>query len=574
MYLPFVIGIRSCIDYKIWEDVYGDFLQMEEKILKILTELTALKSRTGTSEENSASDYIYEYIKGMEYFKKHSENCGLVEIESDPMKRHIPYGLVEGNSGNTVILSGHFDVVDEFDYGDAGELAYSIGKDLEDALKKNPMTEDQQRDMDSGEWIWAKGAADMKGGLAIHMVLLEEFSEQALKGELEGSVLFMPVPDEESYSCGMRRAAGLLADIRKKKKLDYKLLINPEPTDIVGDSQVMFLGTVGKTMPVIMVQGISSHIGHCFDGFNPLSVLTGIYQKTNGSLYFTDKYKDEATMPPTWLKMRDLKDVYDVSIPLRAAGYFTVLSLNSAPNSIMEKLSAICSHVAQEEAEKLEYTYAQYKKINRFETKPSLGLRPKVYTFNRLRDELTERYGDRFCRFYDRVYGEISDAIASGITNYPDGTISLMEKVLDFAGFTDPVVLLAFAPPYYPAVNGNMVNGKEFFAKKAYDIVAGISAEEGVDVTYQNFFMGISDNSYTAVTGEDAGNGDFAAATPLWGHVYNIDFAAIKKISVPSIIYGPIGKEYHKWSERVNRKSLLCTVPRVTRELIKQAWHF
>ena len=62
MYLPFVIGIRSCIDYKIWEDVYGDFLQMEEKILKILTELTALKSRTGTSEENSASDYIYEYI--------------------------------------------------------------------------------------------------------------------------------------------------------------------------------------------------------------------------------------------------------------------------------------------------------------------------------------------------------------------------------------------------------------------------------------------------------------------------------------------------------------------------------
>ena len=119
-----------------------------------------------------------------------------------------------------------------------------------------------------------------------------------------------------------------------------------------------------------------------------------------------------------------------------------------------------------------------------------------------------------------------------------------------------------------------MVSGKEFFAKKAYDIISGLSAEDGQQVSYQNFFMGISDNSYTAVTGDESGNRDFAAAAPLWGQAYSIDFDAVKKINVPAVIYGPIGKEYHKWSERVNKKSLLCTVPRVTRELIKQAWHF
>ena len=104
--------------------------------------------------------------------------------------------------------------------------------------------------------------------------------------------------------------------------------------------------------------------------------------------------------------------------------------------------------------------------------------------------------------------------------------------------------------------------------------MAGLSAEEGQPVSYQNFFMGISDNSYTAVTAGDGGNRDFAAAAPLWGQVYTIDFDSIKKINVPAVIYGPIGKEYHKWSERVNKKSLLDTVPRVTRELIKQAWKF
>lgn len=547
---------------------------METKILNILTELVALKSRTGTSEENLASDYIYNYISSLEYFKEHSENCGLAAIDTDPMKRHIPYGFIQGKTGDTVILSGHFDVVDEFDYGDAKDLAYNIGEELENALKKNAMTEEQRQDMESGEWIWAKGAADMKGGLAIHMALLEEFSKQAMAGELEGSVLFIAVPDEESYSCGMRAASRLIDCLKEEKNLDYKLLINPEPTDLVDGSQVMYLGTVGKTMPVIMVQGISSHIGHCFDGFNPLSVLTGIYQQTNGSMIFVDRYKDEATMPPTWLKMRDLKDVYDVSIPLRAMGYFTVLSLNSGPDDILKKLLAISDHIAAEEAAKLEQTYAQYKKINVFETKSGLGLKPRVYSFNQLREELEQRDGKRFRDFYDQVYDEIAGQIASGSTNYPDGTTKLMEKVLDFAGFTDPVVVIAFAPPYYPAVNGNMVRGKEFFATKAYDIVAGLSSQEGQPVSCQNFFMGISDNSYTAVTSGDGGNSDFAAAAPLWGQVYNINFDSIKKINVPAVIYGPIGKEYHKWSERVNKKSLLDTVPRVTRELIKQAWKF
>lgn len=545
-----------------------------QKILKILTELVAIKSRTGTGDENPASDYIFRYISQLEYFKRNKEKCGLVAVDGDPKERYIPYGLIKGKSGNTVILTGHFDVVDEFDYGDVGELAFAVGEELENALRKKTMTEEQLQDMDSGEWIWAKGAADMKGGLAVHLTLLEELSRQALMGDLDGSVLFVAVPDEESYSWGMRSASKLIAHIKEKEDLDYKLLINPEPTDLVDGRQVMFLGTVGKTMPVIVVQGISSHIGHCFDGFNPLSILTSIYRKTNGCLFFADKYKDEATMPPTWLKMRDLKDVYDVSMPLRAAGYFTVLSLNSGPDQILSKLTAIANHAAQEEAGNLEKTYSKYKKINRFETKSQLGFKPKVYRFSDLRKELEDRDGELFESFYNQAYNEIADDIASGRLNYPDGTIKLMERVLDFSGFTDPVTVIAFAPPYYPAVNGNMVRGKEFFARKAYDIVAGISAEEGQEVSYQNFFMGISDNSYTAITGDDMENREYEAEAPLWGKAYSIDFDSVKKINVPAVIYGPIGKEYHKWSERVNKKSLLYTVPRVTRELIKQAWDF
>ncbi len=46
---------------------------------------------------------------------------------------------------------------------------------------------------------------------------------------MDGNVLFLSVPDEESYSVGMRGAAGFLADLREREKLSYDLLIDLEP---------------------------------------------------------------------------------------------------------------------------------------------------------------------------------------------------------------------------------------------------------------------------------------------------------------------------------------------------------
>ena len=545
---------------------------IEERIVELMADMVALKSRTGTKEENLASDYIFHFIRELEYFREHPQMCGNSLVEGDHLQRHIPYGLIEGNSKNTVLLMGHFDVVDEGDYGDARELAFRPGRELEAALVKKPMTALQQEDMISGQWIWGKGTADMKGGLAIHMALLEEYSRQALEGTLEGSVLFLAVPDEESYSAGMRYGAKLLSHLKREYELNYKLLINPEPTDLVEGKQVMYLGTVGQTMPVVMVQGITSHIGHCFDGFHPLSILTGIFRKTNGSLDFVDSYEQEATMPPTWLKLRDLKEVYDVSVPSRASGYFTVLSLYSGPDVILNKLQEIAIKVCQEEEEKLEHTYEAYKKLNQFEKKEKLEYHPKVYTFGQLIEKLKIEKGTKFVGYYQDLYQQVKEMVFEGRMNFPDATEWLMGKVLDFANIKEPTVLLSFSPPYYPAVNGNEVEGKEGTARKAYQFAAQCSEQLGQPLTYQNFFMGISDNSYSSVPSSVHGE-DIVKVTPLWGEIYAIDFMSAWNVNCPAIIYGPIGREYHKWSERVHRDSLTRIVPETTRKLISFAWN-
>lgn len=40
-----------------------------------------------------------------------------------------------------------------------------------------------------------------------------------------------------------------------------------------------------------------------------------------------------------------------------------------------------------------------------------------------------------------------------------------------------------------------------------------------------------------------------------------MDFAAIEDVAIPGVIYGPIGRNYHQYIERVNRESLLKVVP-------------
>ena len=55
-------------------------------------------------------------------------------------------------------------------------------------------------------------------------------------------------------------------------------------------------------------------------------------------------------------------------------------------------------------------------------------------------------------------------------------------------------------------------------------------------------------------------------------YIEDVDFEAIEEIEIPAVIYGPIGKEYHQWTERVNKKSLLEVVPAVTQQLFEHLW--
>lgn len=121
----------------------------------------------------------------------------------------------------------------------------------------------------------------MKGGLAAGLAVLDEIGEQVLDGtdRLNGNILFLAVPDEESYSAGMRGAAGFLMDLREREGLSYDLLIDLEPMSRDEEGQEVFLGSVGKCMPVVLVQGRTAHVSRCFDGIKASAFWGGCLRR-------------------------------------------------------------------------------------------------------------------------------------------------------------------------------------------------------------------------------------------------------------------------------------------------------
>ncbi len=543
---------------------------MKEYILETLKGLVACDSISCTEKELSASDFVYDKLLEIPYFKENPDLVGKYKIPNDAYGRYVVYGAVIGNSKDTVILSGHTDVVSVEVYGEAEPLAFTIGDELEKKLAEMELSDQARADLESGEWIWGRGSADMKAGDVLNLALTKKYAELASKGELKGSVLLLALPDEESYSAGMRVASKIMKKLKDERGLNYRLLIDPEPAAEMGESQVMSIGSVGKVQPVVIAQGEVAHFGHCFDGISALNILSGIYKKTQGSLAFADFYEGEATVPPSWGNMRDMKLCYDVSLPYRGYGFMTVLSFQKTPDDIIDMLRDISENVLEEEISTLNDTYQEFKKINKFATKEKVHFDTAVYTVEELCSELRNKDREKFEKFFEKIYEEAGRKVLEG-ESYPVATVYMMDELLTYADIKKPLVLIGIAPPYYPATHSNMVEGHEGFGQKVFEFASEISEKEhSQKIEFEHYFLGISDNSYTSV--EEMDFERLKSNFPMWGKLYEIDFETIREVSVPSILYGPIGRDYHQWTERVNKRSLLEVMPDMLDRVVNFVW--
>lgn len=362
-------------------------------------------------------------------------------------------------------------------------------------------------------------------------------------------------------------------------------------------------------MPVVLVQGRTAHVSRCFDGLNAVGVLGRIFEKTELSAEFAEVFDGEVCMPPTWLNFKDLKKEYDVSVPARAAGYLSVLSFRSGPGEILEKMrelgsEAFAEYIEKMDAErrrleeKLSGRAMQGKKKCVKTAKPqaanaesvdhadpvseeyadNVGECEKtndvvpqkfnVLSFEELSEQCRKKNADGFEDFLEGLKVRTEARIRSGETNYPQATIDMMTEVLDWSGLTEPVMVISFAPPLYPAYHSDQMTGKEGAGSWQFRKIKKASEAAGCMVKKVHYFTGISDLSYCGTCGDMDFSG-YAAETPLWGGGYQVDFEEIGKLNIPAVLMGPWGKDIHRRTERVNRKSLLVELPEILHTLIE-----
>ena len=185
------------------------------------------------------------------------DDCGCQAIMIDRLKKigfeihPLKFGdvdnfwAVHGNRGPLFAFAGHTDVVPAGD-----ENAWNT-KPFEPTIKDG--------------FLYGRGAADMKGGLASMVTATEDFIKD--NPNHNGRIAFLITSDEEGVAVnGTVKVMKYLTE--NNQKIDYCLLGEPSSTSITGD--VIKNGRRGSLNGVMKVHGRQGHVAYPHLAKNPI----------------------------------------------------------------------------------------------------------------------------------------------------------------------------------------------------------------------------------------------------------------------------------------------------------------
>jgi arginine utilization protein RocB len=543
---------------------------MKKEIYAIFSEYIKIKSYTNTAHEKEIEPFLKSWFSAQPYFMAHPEWWGCFPVSGDHLDRNIVWGMVKGEGNDTVVLIHHYDVVDIEDYEKAAPYAHdihSVNQEIRVMIHK--FDQDAMDDLESDNWQFGRGSADMKAGGAIQLAILKK---QALRSSFVGNLLVICLPDEENLSAGMRSAIMLLSHLKQAHHLNYCLMINAEPHQrLVPDTGVVYEGSIGKMMPVVYVRGNLAHVGKIFEGFNPLHLLSEIVVNTEICMDFSDRISNEVAPPPTWMYFKDQKKHYDVSTPTVACGYLSVLTLNSNPAEFFEKFTSVIHHSFENVLERMNVSYEKYLRIIGGSI-TKLPWKTNIKTFSELFEETLTSEGSSFKDSYDRLFSDIQHEIRQGKRDLVESTFDLIGHCLEYSKDKSPIVIVGLSPPYYPSVSNDTIRNINEKIRTLGDAIRSFALERWNQCYVgKKIFTGISDLSYASAAINDEGSKNISSNLPLWGEVYRIPFEDIQKISMPCLNLGPWGKDFHKITERVFIEDLYERTPELLQFAIETA---
>ena len=516
------------------------------RMKNLLVEFCSVPSISETAGEPEMCRKLYEKVSELQYFKENPGNIAINPIKGDHLNRTFFHALMKGGSSSrkTVILLSHFDVVDVQDYGSYKEHAFNpleytrlLSQDRNISL-----SQEAREDLESGDYLFGRGIMDMKYGIALDVEIMHQLQDKL--DNFPGNILLVSVPDEENNSAGMLAAVELLRSLKEKEGLEYVLCLVSEPhfPKYPGDdNKYFYTGAIGKLLPVFYCVGKETHAGDPFSGLNPNLLTAKIIEALEMNPELSDAFGDFRVPTPVCLKQSDTKTAYSVSTPSAAYAYFNYMTIVTSPDELLERLRAIGEKAfmkvlgnIREKADRLQdYTGS----------KPKLPeIKPMVMTFQELYSLSLEARGKEF---EDHIRCFIKELPSEDLREL---SISVVREVHKFCPYRDPMIVLFFAPPYYPHSGVGRENGQ--IAEITEHIMKKAEKEFGEQMFLEPFFPGLSDMSYLGLP-DNIDIGNLKANFPLWGDRYTIPLDTVASLNIPFMNIGPLGKDAHKYTERL-----------------------
>lgn len=509
------------------------------ELAKALTvEMVQAASVTNTDGERTFPTVLHSIISREAYFAAHPDQVWVEEIAGDPQRRSNVYALARGSGRETVVLTGHFDVVSVGNYGPFEPYAFDpeqlLPRLIAD-LRVNARSEPERRaltDLEGGDFLPGRGLLDMKAGLAAGLVALYKFA--ALEARV-GNVLFVAVADEEDQSHGARAAAPALLELTAEHDLEIVGVINLDATSDSGDGgsgRAVYLGSVGKLLVCAFCVGVDVHAGYALDGINANFIASEITGRFEGNPSLTDQSNGEIGTPPTSLRQTDLKTHYDVTTPARAWACFNAPMHGKSASAMLTDFTRE-ARAALESALGTLRTRAEM--LGRFDS-AAHSSSGSVLSYAELlcaaRKNSSSSFEADFAAHLDLIDAQTALATQS---------LTVINWLWDKAGLLGPAVVLTFGSLHYPST---ILDETVPSDAKMMRVVRGVLEQSSMTITERSYFMGISDMSWFG-RGDATQIGVVNANTPA----PNAHITA-PPANLPCINLGPWGRDYHQWLER------------------------
>lgn len=539
-------------------------LPLATHIEELTKELVHINSINGTHGEGKIIEFIYEKMQAFPYYQENPTFLWTTNVKHDPIGRKNLFAFVKSpnETKKTIIYHAHLDTVDIEDYGHLKEFAFSPHK-LEEFFGKYEGNAEVQKDAQSGDWMFGRGAVDMKSGAAVHVANIQYFTQHL--EELDGNLLLILNGGEESEHNGIIDALDELSHLKIAHGLDFLMAINTDfTTPLYGDDphRYIYTGVAGKLLPAFYIYGREVHVGDTLSGIDPNYIAAKITERIHNNLALTEQITGETILPPTCLYQRDTKESYTVQTASTSQIYFNYFLYEESPAHVVSKLKAVTQQACTEAEQYLQLQYEKYSEWSNV-PKRSLSWHIEVVTYDELISYLNEK-------------GVQTEAILAEVMKKNEGkelrqqSFALVDALQKADPEHQPRVVLFFAPPFLPHnyLKEN-VERDQVLKQTIEHIVKEVAMETGELFQVKRFFPYLADGSFLSIHATEEELQELLHNFPEWNTLYPLPFDKIKALNIPSVTMGVYGKDGHKWTERVYKPYSFGVLPKLIQKTTK-----